>query len=233
MVYRKTDDGFTLYSLGYDFEAERPQYTFLYVNNQFLPEIDFQISDLAVPYDWEDERLWMKHRADQVSFTLYDNRVFYEWDRQLFSVGYEQTNISNIGSLESFLSKPSLGNVKGVFVAWRYLNARKYAKSISPEDGIDLSLQVTMNSADLGSDYTYTTYSGNAATYLKTPAKHHVLAPVLYGFYSKGDQLEQSNFSWKYLPLRGYPSTNLQGNKGILLSTEYRFPLWYTEKGFM
>ena len=107
-------------SLGYDFEAERPQYTFLYVNNQFLPEIDFQISDLAVPYDWEDERLWMKHRADQVSFTLYDNRVFYEWDRQLFSVGYEQTNISNIGSLESFLSKPSLGNVKGVFVAWRY-----------------------------------------------------------------------------------------------------------------
>jgi hypothetical protein len=60
-----------------------------------------------------------------------------------------------------------------------------------------------------------------------------VLAPSLYGFYSQGQQLEQSNFTWDYLPLRGYPGTYLRGNKGVLLATEYRLPLWYAEKSVM
>jgi hypothetical protein len=54
------------------------------------------------------------------------------------------------------------------------------------------------------------------------------LAPRLYGFYSKGEQLEQG-ISWRYLPIRGYSSTYLRGNKGALLASEYRFPLWYPE----
>ncbi|MDD5382818.1 MAG: hypothetical protein PHH60_04090, partial [Candidatus Margulisbacteria bacterium] len=111
--------------------------------------------------------------------------------------------------------------------------ARSYAKSISSEDGIDLSLKVAMNSPTFGSNYTYTNYSANAATYLPAPLPHHVLTPKLYGFYSRGEQLEQSNFSWKYLPIRGYPSTDLSGNKGALLSTDYRFPLLYPETGFL
>jgi Tol biopolymer transport system component len=220
-------------SFNYDWAGDKPQYSLFYVNNQFLPRIAIASMDLSVPYDWDSSTLWMKEKSQQVSFSLYDNRVFYEWDRQVLSVGYEQTNITNISSIDAVTPKPSLGDIKGVFLAWRYLNARSYAKSISPEDGIDLTLRVTMNSSDLGSDYTNTNYRASLASYFPAPLKHHVLAPTLYGFYSRGDQLEQSNYSWRYLPLRGYPSTNLKGNKGILLSTEYRFPMWYPEGGFM
>jgi Tol biopolymer transport system component len=218
--------------LGYDFAAGRSQYSFIYNNNQFLPQISFMLGETAVPYGWNDTLLWMSEKDASVSFSLYDNRVFYEWDRQLFSVGYEQISISNIGSLESFPVKPSMGNINGVFLAWRYLNAKQYPKSISPEDGVDLTLKVSMNSAGLGSNYTFTNYTGNAAAYFSLPIPHHVLSPTLYGFYSKGEQLVQSDFSWKYLPLRGYPTTDLRGNKGALLSTEYTFPLIYAEKGF-
>jgi Tol biopolymer transport system component len=222
-----------LVQIGYDFIAERPQYNVSYANNQFLPQITLALNDVAVPYDWEDTTLWMRDSSQSAALSFYDNRVFYEWDRQVFSLGYEQTNISNIGSLEIYSVQPDLGNIKGVFAQWSYLSSRQYAKSISPEDGIDLSLRVSLNSSDLGSDYSFTNYSAALSTYFAAPGKHHVIAPTLYGFYSKGDQLTQSNYSWRYLPLRGYPSTNLAGNKGVLLSTEYRFPLVYPEVGFM
>ena len=219
--------------LGYDFEAERPQYNFLYNNNQFLPQISFMHTDTAVPYSWEDSTLWMRQKYGAVSFSFYDYKVFSDWDLQALAIGYQQTNIGNISSIESLSTRPSMGNINGILASYRYSSARKYAKSISPEDGIDMTLRVDWNSKDLGGDYTYTNHSASAATYFPTLLNHHVLAPTLYGFYSKGELLEQSNFTWKYLPIRGYPGTNLRGNKGVLLKTEYRFPLFYPEKGLM
>lgn len=219
--------------LGYDFEAERPQYSFLYNNNQFLPQISFMHTDVAVPYSWDSSTLWMREKYGLVSFSFYDYKVFSDWDLQALAIGYEQTNIGNISSIESLSTRPSMGNINGILAAYRYSSARRYAKSISSEDGIDMTLRIDWNSRDLGGDYSYTNYSASASTYFPTLANHHVLAPTLYGFYSKGELLEQSNFTWKYLPIRGYPSTNLRGNKGALLSTEYRFPILYAEKGFM
>ncbi|MFC1637522.1 hypothetical protein ACFL1W_00725, partial [Candidatus Margulisiibacteriota bacterium] len=218
---------------GYDWQSERSSYSFLYVNNQFVPQLSFQFTDNPVSYSWYGTTLWMRHAFSQIACTLYDNRVFSEWDRLALAVGYEQTLVTNIDSLASFSTPPDLGGIRGLLMALRYANARRYEKSISYEDGIDATVQVQMNSSALGSDYTYTTYSLDADAYYSSPLARHVLAPSLYGFYSKGEQLEQSNFSWDYLPLRGYPSTNLRGNKGVLLKTEYRLPLWYAEKSVM
>jgi hypothetical protein len=219
---------------GYDFEAQRPQYVLNYRNNQFLPQIALTFWDMALPYNWENNStLWLREEYGSIAFTLYDSRVLQEWDFQMFSVGYEQINLGNISSIESLSTKPSLGNINGLLLVYRYVNARSYPKSISPEKGMDLTLGVTLNSADLGSKYVYTTYRADGTAFLPTPFPHHVLAPTLYGFYSKGDLLAQSNYSWRNLPIRGYPSTNLRGNKGVLLATEYRFPLFYPESGFM
>ena len=215
---------------GYDFKANRPGYELLYTNNQFLPQLTLRLSETAAAYAWESATLWLRNTYGQVSVSLYDNRVFSEWDRQVVSVGYEQTNITNITSITAYTTKPSLGNINGAFVAWRYHNTRKYRKSISYEDGIDLTARVTSNSRSLGSDYAYTTYSANLASYFKMPGPHHVLTPTLYGFYSSGEQLAQSNFSWNSLPVRGYSGTSLQGNKGVSLITEYRFPIGYVER---
>ena len=220
--------------LGYDFDAERPQYSLIYANDQFLPRLTLGAWDSAVAYSWDnDQLLWMRQKMEALSFSFYDNRVLYEWDRQAFTAGFEQTNITNLSSIESLSRKPDLGNVSGLFLAWHYLGTRSYAKSIAPEDGLDLFLRVTMNSPGLGSDYTNTIYYGRATGYFSAPLRHHVLSPSLYGFYSKGEQLEQSNFSWRYLYMRGYPTTRLSGNKGALLTAEYLFPIGYLEDGAM
>jgi Tol biopolymer transport system component len=219
--------------LGYDSRAGRPQYYFTYANNQYLPQFLLQLSEDAIPYSWYGTNLWMKEQDQLAALSYIQNAVVKEWDQQTWSFGYEQFNLTNISSLTAYPTVPSMGNIRGLFAGWRYVNTNSYPKSICPEDGVDLSAQVNWNLPDLGSDYRYTTYNGTAALYFDTYFKHNILVPTLNGFYSHGDQLEQSNFTWKYLPLRGYPSNILFGNKGLLLSTEYYFPIIYAEAGIL
>ncbi|PIS30873.1 hypothetical protein COT42_02265 [Candidatus Saganbacteria bacterium CG08_land_8_20_14_0_20_45_16] len=217
---------------GYDFEIARPQYSLLYANDQFGPRITCQLSETAVPYGWGSQTLWLRENISSIAFSLYDNRVSKSWDRQAFSIGYAQTEVQNITSLAELTPQPSLGDIKGVFLSYNYDSSRQYVKSISPEDGLALTAKITANSKSLGSDYTYTNYSAKLSSYFKTVWPHTIVASELSAFYSQGDQLVQSNFSWQYLSLRGYPATNFLGNKGISLSTEYSFPLFYPEVGW-
>jgi hemolysin activation/secretion protein len=123
--------------------------------------------------------------------------------------------------------------MNSLVLGWHYLSTRAYVYSISPEDGVDVAVKIEKASNDLASNYSFHTLSGNLRNYFRTPLKHHILASSLNGFYTKGEQLEQSNFTWRYLSVRGYPSTALFGNKGAALSLEYRYPLWYLEKGLL
>ena len=219
--------------LGYDFNAKRPSYSVYYANNQLLPQITVGLSDGAIPYNWNNGTYWEREQMGELLFTFYDNRVFTEYDRQALTLGLQNIKLTNITSLDVLNPKPSRGNMNALILSWRYLSTRMYAASISPEDGIDLKLMIENNSPTLNSDYIFTNCSAAFRQYLKAPLKHHVFATAFYGFYSKGDQLVQSNFSWRYLTLRGYPSNIAAGNKGLSLSLEYRFPLWYAEKGWI
>lgn len=218
-------------NLGYDFMAGRPSYVLYYTNDQYFPQLTLSLSDIAVNYDWSGTSYWEREMQNLAALSFYDNRVFYEYDKMAFTIGLQNINLTNISSIDTFAVKPSLGNLNALLLAWRYKSDRAYDYSISSEDGLDLSLKVEANLPELKSDYTFTTYSGTLYNYFATFWRHHVLASRLSGFYSRGDQLQQSNFTWQYLPLRGYPSGSLFGNKGAALSLEYRYPLWYTEKG--
>jgi Tol biopolymer transport system component len=220
-------------NLGYDSDAGRPNYSFTYTNDQFLPQISLNLTDLAVPYDTGTSTYWERDREAMLTLSLYDNRVFYEYDKQTLTLGLHTINLTNISSIEQFFPRPSRGDLNSFIVAYRYRSARSYAYSISPEDGIDLIGMVEANTPALGSSYNFTTYNTLLRNYFRSPIKHQVLATALRGFYSKGDQLSQSNFSWRYIYARGYPDTFLRGNKGVLLSLEYRLPLWYPEKGLL
>jgi hemolysin activation/secretion protein len=219
--------------LGYDWQADQMQYAFTYANNQFRPQFLVQAQENAVPYSWSGSTLWMKERDEYAALSFFQNALLKDWDSQSWTFGYEQTHLTNISTLPVTGSIPSMGNIKGLFAAWRYVSARSYARSVSNEDGIDLTLQVSRNSPDYGSDYNFTTYSGKATTYWPTLFQHHVLVPSLNAFYSSGQQLEQSNYTWRNMQLRGYPSNALSGNKGIALTTEYRFPILTLENGLM
>ncbi|MGB9612952.1 MAG: hypothetical protein ACPL4K_02085, partial [Candidatus Margulisiibacteriota bacterium] len=221
-------------NFGYDFESNKPSYTFYYANNQFLPQITFSLSDWSVPYGIGNSSFyWERQREAALLFSFYQNRVLREYDRQAFTVGLQMGNLTNISSLETLSPKPSLGNLNALVLAWRYLSSRRYAYSISPEDGIDLTVKAEIYSRVLSSDFSFTNYSASLVNYLRSIFKHQVLASSLNGFYSKGDQLTQANFSWRALTLRGYPSTFLKGNKGLSLSLEYRYPIFYPEWGLL
>jgi Tol biopolymer transport system component len=221
-------------NLGYDFDVSRPYYSFYYANDQFPPQIIVGLYDYSSLYDWNGQNYWERDKEAVLLFSLYDNRVFSEYDRQAFTFGVQNINLTNVSSLDTLVPPlPDRGNINGILLGWRYKNDRAYPFSISSEDGLDLSLKLEMNPAQLNSDYEYNTYSGTLKNYFKTLLKHHILASKLNGFYSKGDQLEQSNFTWRYLSLRGYPYGYFKGNKGASLSLEYRFPLFYPERGVL
>lgn len=211
----------------------KPSYTLYYVNNQFWPQINVSLSDLSVPYGWNGDgtTYWEREKDNVVLFSLFDNRVFTEYDKMAVTVGLHNINLTNLTSLDGLAPTPSLGTLNSVILGWRYLNSRSYPYSISPEDGLDLTLQVEMDSPQLKSDYSFTNYIGVLSNYFRLPPPHQVLASKLIGFYSRGDQLAQSNFSWRSIFVRGYANSTIRGNKGALASLEYRFPLLYPEFG--
>jgi hemolysin activation/secretion protein len=147
------------------------------------------------------------------------------------TVGLHNINLTNLTSLDGLVPMPSRGILNSVILGWRYLNSRQYPYSISPENGFDLSLKVEMYCPQLKSDYNFTNYIGVLSNYFPVPLPHQVLASKLAGFYSRGDQLVQGNFSWRSISVRGYSNTSFSGNKGALASLEYRFPLLYPEMG--
>ncbi|MBI5079015.1 PD40 domain-containing protein [Candidatus Saganbacteria bacterium] len=210
-------------NFGYDFGGNKPSYAFYYANNQFLPQITVSLSDASVPYDG----YWEREREAILLLSFRDNRVFTEYDKQSWTFGLQAVNLTNINH-----PRPTGGNLNAFVLGWNYSSVRRYLSSISPEDGMEAGGKVEAHSSLLGSDFTFNNYSASLKAYFKTFLPHCVLTPDLKLFYSRGDQLEPGNFTWRYLFVRGYPGAFLKGNKGASFSLEYRFPLWYVEKGW-
>lgn len=220
-------------NFGYDFNIQRPAYEFYYINNQYFPRITLGLLDQSASYSVNGSGYWEREKTFSLDFSLINNRMFKEYDSGELSMGAKSIQLSNITDISAFSLKPSLGNLSALTLSGRYRDDRSYLFSISPEDGNDFRLGVEAYSPLIGSDYTFTNFNGQWSSYSRAPLKHHVLASALMGFYSRGEQMAQSNFTWRYLQLRGYPSGYLKGNKGSSLSLEYRYPVWYIEKSFL
>ena len=217
---------------GMDWTSRRPSYSLSYANNQYLPQISVSFSDFAVPYSWEsDQTYWERQQTGGIFFSLFNNRAWTEYDKAAVSVGYEIVSLSNVSTIETYTTKPNLGNLRALVLASRYYNLRASGRAISPERGIDVSAYVYLYSKELASDYNITNFIVYGNAYTKMPLKHHVLALLTQGIVSRGERLEQTGFSWRYLNMRGYPSTALAGSKGAMGKLEYRFPISYIEDG--
>ncbi|OGC05062.1 hypothetical protein A2276_03855 [candidate division WOR-1 bacterium RIFOXYA12_FULL_43_27] len=219
--------------LSYDAKAERPIYEIYYANNQLFPQIFLEAIDFPVNYRWDNNSkiYWERYLSQAVYASFPKYALFSEYDSQAITCSFENINLNNITSLDALTAIPATGNVRGVGLGYSYSNSRTYAVSISPEDGIDLYLSSKFYSKALGSDYSFTNYSISSNQYLPTPVPHHILAFSETGFLSRGEQLSQSDFTWRYLTLRGYPTTYFSGSKGGKATLEYRFPVAYMENG--
>ena len=218
--------------LGYDWMAYRPFYYLSYANNQFLPQVTFSVYDTSTAFDWGSGlTYWERERGGGVGLTLYDNRVLHEYDKQTLTLGYIAENLFNITSLEVLSTPPSRGDLKGAYLAWRYSSARQYGYSISPEDGLDLSLKAYSFSRELGSNYNFNKYLLSGSQYFGLPA-HQVLVLIGKATVFRGEQLVQGGYTWSYQTVRGYPSRSFPGTKLGLTTLEYRFPIALFESGW-
>lgn len=141
---------------------------------------------------------------------------------------------------------PEEGHLSGLRLSYRFDNTVRPPKAISPEDGRRTEIAVSRDDSLFGSDFSLTRYSLDWHEFLSLPRlPHHSLAIRLFGGLAVGDRLDQRAFriggdpppdllqgiDSEFLPLRGYPTNTLRGQKALLGSAEYRFPLMEIASG--
>ncbi len=239
------------FSAGYGIESERAGFSAEYTNEQFYPSITLFGSDLANVFvdifqerNEKDADYWQREQVAgvEISFPLYLSQ-----NTDLFlATGYRYKHIESLTDLTTLTPRPDEGVLSGFSVGmlFQHLNSSIYA--ISPESGILTAVSYRHDDRELGSDFTLDTVVGDTRIYFPAPAlKHHVLALRAVGGASDGDTLEQGIFQlggyWiessataldeQSFFLRGYENNALSGNRFALGSAEYRFPLWYPQRG--
>ena len=127
---------------------------------------------------------------------------------------------------------PFSGELSDIFVSWDFSNAHFYPKSISPTDGMRLSLAYRRYLSHLGSDVTFSEITGDLRVYLAMPLRylrHHVLA--LRGGLMRNDiDLTKLHPELDYFTARGFRS--LDAGNIYLGSAEYRFPVYEIQRGW-
>lgn len=178
-----------------------------------------------------------------------------EFDGQSVSLSYTIANYSRelpVGTRADPYSlatgEPFRGYIATLHLGYGYSNVQSTVYGISAEKGFSIGLGLDEAAHALGSERTLTAVQGVATAYQLMPwGHHHVLALALAGGTSLGsyggqfstggfvndslyDQfnsvIRQSSFV-----LRGYKPGQFIGTTYNLLNTDYRFPIWYADRG--
>lgn len=143
---------------------------------------------------------------------------------------------------------PVLGNFAGLSLNYTWRDLKKYAAAISPEDSYRLRASIDFSNSVLGASNTMEQMilSLDARQYVEMPWNHkHVLAFRQAGGIALGDTLTQGTFaiggslgespivaaSTRVFTLRGLPLSSFLRDRAMVLSAEYRMPLFETQRG--
>jgi len=165
-------------------------------------------------------------------------------------IGYESIEPERPipAALERFRFRDGL--LSEISLQARYSDARRFARSISPEEGRTLTLSLRLAAPELGSDYRLARARGSVAQYARVPFTCHVVlatrasggvangtigdrAPFELGGLSEPDPLTllPGSVSSPSDQLRGYPVGALGGTGYVLGNVELRFPLASPTRG--
>ena len=233
-------------------KASTAGYSATYVGGWSWPSLDLgsnRFIDSSPGLPDRLESVWTLGAAG-VTFT------FTRLDRTLaLRLGWSATRFDTLGAApppvppgtpgefrDGLLSGPALGV--------SYSDAQRFANSVSPEEGRNVSLRLSFASPETGSDYALARARASLAQYLRVPGtRHAVLALRLSGGLARGTLGGREPFSLggtaqvdplsllllsDVAPadqLRGYPSGLLAGNGMLLGNLEVRFPLFAPEWG--
>jgi outer membrane protein assembly factor BamA len=168
---------------------------------------------------------------------------------QAISVGYRYRELSALTPLPPWPEYtgilPATGQFGSSWLAWSFSNAHRWPLSISPAAGRRVDLYLERYQDGFGSEQTFTQASLDWNEYIPLPAPRHVLAARLFVGGISGGPPQQGLLSLGggapgtveaapadlNLLLRGYPPNAFLGERALLASLEYRFPILEVGRG--
>ncbi|MBI3183824.1 MAG: PD40 domain-containing protein [Myxococcales bacterium] len=145
---------------------------------------------------------------------------------------------------------PARGAVSALQLSWVFSTVRRFAHSVSAEEGHLLALSVRRSGRETLASFDFTSFDARYQTYLALPwASHHAAALRLAAGAAVGDIGSRRVFSLGGIELndplvqllrgdrsgpghlRGYPPGAFAGNSFALASLEYRFPIVEVGRG--
>ncbi|MFA4873940.1 MAG: hypothetical protein WC956_06690 [bacterium] len=240
----------------YRSDANMFGYTFFYAYNRFKPVFGATASLFAVDYgniafDTDGD---VTTTNDQVIVHYFEKRhrispyMAIPFKNNLFSLSYfyeDHQSLTKLTPAEN--AALNLGKFAGFMLEYRYGDAEKFPASISRENGRNIRLTGSITNKHLGSGdrNEQVIFSGDWREYVKL-WHNHVLALRSAGGMTWGDRLVQGTFavggalgegqfasggSFNYFPLRGLPLSAISCTRAMLISSEYRFPIYSLQRG--
>lgn len=227
-------------------------YFFNYFYNRYKPVLSAGITGYAVNFG---NMTFLHSDGTKNTVHLFEERrrlyagIAYPWKNQTFGLQYFWENRRpNSGLTPEEKGALNFGNFAGFNLSYSYGKWEKYLASISAEHGRKLRLYFTITDRALGSSLKNEQYIfiGDYREYINMPWENHVLALRASGGMVWGDEMVQGTFTMGgalgegnmgggdspyYFMLRGLPVASLSKTRAMLLSGEYRIPIWSPQRG--
>jgi Tol biopolymer transport system component len=234
----------------YGTRTHRPAYSLLYRYDGFTPTLQLLASDAALSYadffvspSGATGSYWERRRTFGLDLIFPGAGL---WARHDLTAGLRYQDFSAALAPPPGYLPPAEGELASLRLAYAFANSVLPPKAISPEAGRSLILATQYSPSALGSDFSQRKYTLDWHEYTLLPwGGHQVLATRFFGGLAQGDLLAQRAFQVggdslgdllqglddENLSLRGYPLRAMRGQRVLLASTEYRFPLLNIEEG--
>jgi len=237
--------------VAYGLRSREPAYDVAYVAGFMHPQLSLASGrSFGVAPDGRAEVLWVPIQASAAWSRTHQDRV------HTVSLGWRSLLLRPQGAPDPADPAPYRGASSAeLSLGTAYGSRLRFTRSISPEEGGLLSLQVRAATPDLGGDQRYATARLSASGYLRLPfTRHAVLAlhgslggssgrlagrePFGLGGVATADLLSLvqglagGGFPAQADQLRGYPAGAFAGPTLVSSSAELRFPLFAPLRGY-
>lgn len=170
------------------------------------------------------------------------------WKRHNFGVSYFYEDRSNQSAIPAGFTLATLDRYAGFHLSYSYGRFKEFADSISRENGPFIRTDVDVTNSMFGSAEVneQVVLTSDVRYYFEMPwSDHHVFALRAAGGFAWGDREfsgafrfggpfgegNMAGYSSRLFPFRGLPGVSFAGDRALLFSAEYRFPLVEIERG--
>jgi hypothetical protein len=221
----------------------RPDVNAIYVYDRWRPSLYTQYSDETTPLliarlTPAERPAALRERSIELGASLPFRRV--RWT-QTALVAWHREHAALDGPLDR--DRSDRGALRA---GWALQTARRYGYSIGPENGVAIGITTEAGWRALGADAAAGLTRFDARAYVGIWPRHATIAMRASGAASRGHggaarllRLGGTDGDTAVLSfdtdatslLRGFPYGTFRGTRAALANIEYRFPIWYVERG--